>query len=346
LDNDEEFGMALNELLIVDDRGIYCAAGDFYIDPWKAVPRALITHAHSDHARSGHSQYICHTDCAPVLRLRLGAIQIQTLSYSESIFINGVKVSLHPAGHIIGSAQVRVEYKGEVWVVSGDYKTDPDGISVPFEPVPCHTFISESTFGLPVYDWQPQQVHMERLNDWWASNGEAGICSVIFAYSLGKAQRILQGIDHSIGPVYTHGAVEQTNEVLRAQGIKLKSSAKASKDVPVSEYRKALLIAPMSADRSPWMKKFGEYSTAVCSGWMTLRGARRRYNVDLGIPMSDHADWKGLNEAVRATGAERVFITHGFSDVFARWLCEKGLDARVLKTLYEGEVSTEESTEA
>ena len=338
--------MALNELLIVDDRGIYCAAGDFYIDPWKTVHNAVITHAHSDHARSGHTNYLCHTDCAPVLRLRLGSIQVRTLNYGEIINVNGVKVSLHPAGHIIGSAQVRVEFKGEVWVVSGDYKTDIDGISAPFEPIRCHTFISESTFGLPVYDWQPQQVHMDRLNKWWALNADWGICSIIFAYSLGKAQRILQGLDHSTGPVYTHGAVEQTNEVLRRHGLALKNSTKVSKEVSVSEYRKALVIAPMSADRSPWMKKFGDYSTAICSGWMTLRGARRRYNVDLGIPMSDHADWKGLNEAVKACGAERVFITHGFSDIFSRWLCNNGFDARVLKTLYEGEVSTDEPVDA
>lgn len=326
-----------SELLIVNDKGIYCEAADVYIDPWRAVDKALITHAHSDHARYGHRHYLAHKTNVPVLKLRLGNIQLQAIDYKEVVTIRGVKFSFHPAGHIPGSAQIRVEHKGEVWVVSGDYKLGNDGISTPFEPVRCHAFISESTFGLPVYHWQNQNLIFEKINSWWKQNADENRCSVIFGYSLGKAQRILQGLDENIGKIFTHGAIENTNEALKAAGLELKKTELVTMQSDKEEFKKAIVLAPPSAAESSWMKKFGDYSSAFCSGWMQVRGNRRRNATDTGFVLSDHADWESLNTAVKSSEAERVFITHGFSEVFARHLREKGYDARVLKTLYEGD---------
>jgi putative mRNA 3-end processing factor len=328
------------KLLEFTDSGIYCAPGKFYLDPWRPVDKAVITHAHSDHARWGSTDYLAHHDSLPILKYRLGSdISVQGIAYGEQITLNGVKVSFYPAGHIIGSAQVRVEHKGEVWVFSGDYKLGNDGLSVPFEPVKCHTFISESTFGLPIYKWKPQHEIFEGVNEWWRKNAEKGLASVLLGYALGKAQRVLQNVDHSIGPVYTHGAVENINELMRANGINLKPSRKVTDDIPKADFRKALIIAPPSAMATPWLKRFDPYSIAIASGWMRLRGTRRRRAADRGFVLSDHADWDELNEAVKATGAERVYVTHGYSAAFARWLTENGIEAHEGRTQYEGELA-------
>lgn len=326
-------------LIKFNDCGIYCPPADVYIDPWKPVKKALITHAHADHARFGSEEYLVQEDSAPIMRHRLGEdIQLQTLKYGEELKIRGVKFSFHPAGHIPGSAQIRVEHKGEVWVISGDYKTEDDGLSPAFEAVRCHNFITESTFGLPVYHWRPQQEVFKNINDWWQQNAAAGRASLIGGYSLGKAQRILQGLDAGIGPIYTHGAVENTNEVLRRQGIDLPETRLVTPEMKKADFKGAMIVAPPSALGTPWARKFGTHSTGFCSGWMALRGARRRRAADRGFVLSDHADWKGLNEAVKATGAENVYVTHGYKDIYARWLREElGLNAQPVDTLYEGE---------
>jgi putative mRNA 3-end processing factor len=327
-------------LLEFTDSGIYCAPGKFYLDPWKPVDKAVITHAHSDHARWGNKHYLAHHDTIPILKYRLGPdIEVQGIKYGEQISLNGVKLSFHPAGHIPGSAQARIEYKDEVWVFSGDYKLVDDGLSVPFEPMKCHTFISESTFGLPIYKWKPQTDVFSEINDWWRKNAEQGLASVILGYALGKAQRILQNVDHGIGPVYTHGAVENINDIFRGSGIDLKSSQKVTDAIGKAEFRKALIIAPPSALSTPWLKRFDPYSIAIASGWMRLRGARRRRAADRGFVLSDHADWDELNEAVKACGAERVYVTHGYTAAFTRWLNESGLEAYEGKTQYEGELA-------
>lgn len=333
-------------LLKFTDKGMYVPAADVYIDPWRAVNRALITHGHSDHARSGSSAYLTHQHSIPILKKRLGNLNYQGVEYGETIDINGVKFSFHPAGHVLGSAQIRIEHKGEVWVASGDYKLQNDGVCAPFEPVKCNTFITESTFGLPVYNWMPQQEVFNEINEWWAKNAEQGRCSIIYAYSLGKAQRILQHVNQQIGPVFVHGAVAGMNEAYADAGIALNPYTKVSADIDKSHYRKALIIAPSSADASPWMKKFEPYSTAFASGWMAVRGNRRRLAADRGFVLSDHADWAELNAAVKATEATQVLVTHGFTDTFARWLCENGYDARAVKTEYAGEqLSAEEVNE-
>lgn len=324
-------------LLEFTDRGIYCPPADVYIDPWRPVKRALITHGHADHARWGHKHYLCTKLAKPVIRYRLGPIQIDTVAYGETRTINGVRFSFHPAGHIIGSAQIRVEHKGEVWVASGDYKTEDDGLSTPFVPIRCHTFITESTFGLPVYEWQPQENVFAAMNDWWRTNRAAGKVSVLSSYALGKAQRVMHGLDTTIGPILTHGAVENTNEVLRKQGVSLPETIRVVQGMKKKAFAGGLVIAPPSATGSPWMKKFQPYSLGIASGWMTLRGARRRRNADRGFILSDHADWNGLNEAIATTGAERVIVTHGYTDIFSRWLTEQGYEAYTEATEFEGE---------
>jgi putative mRNA 3-end processing factor len=328
----------VSDLLTFTDRGIYCDAGGFFIDPWRPVDRALVTHGHADHARPGMGAYLATGAAAPVIRHRLGHdITLETIRYGERRDIGGVTVSYHPAGHVPGSAQIRLEHRGEVWVVSGDYKTVADGFSEPFEPVPCHAFITECTFGLPVFNWPAQDDITAAVNAWWQANRDAGRTSIIGAYALGKAQRILASVDPAIGPILTHGAIENTNEVLRAQGLSLPETVRVTPDVTAKTHPGALVVATPSALGTTWTRRFGPSSSAFASGWMALRGVRRRRAADRGFIMSDHADWTGLNDAIRATGATRVFVTHGYTAIFRRWLESEGYDARIVATEYEGE---------
>ncbi|MDX5381617.1 MAG: ligase-associated DNA damage response exonuclease [Rhodobacterales bacterium] len=324
-------------VLTLTDRGLYCAAGDFFVDPWRPVDRALITHAHADHARPGHRRYLCTDACMPVMRHRLGDITCETVRYGETRRIGDALVSFHPAGHVPGSAQIRVEVAGEVWVVSGDYKTEPDGLCEAFAPVRCHTFISECTFGLPVFRWQPQAVVAEQINGWWAANAAEGRVSLLAAYSLGKAQRLLHLLDPAIGPILTHAAVENTNAVLRAQGLGLPDTIRITPDLDRKANPGALIVAPPAVLGSPWARRFGPLSTGFASGWMQMRGVRRRRAADRGFVISDHADWAGLLEAIKATGAETLYLTHGYTEIFTRYLRESGHDAHVLATEYGGE---------
>lgn len=328
--------MARAPVLTFTDRGIFCPQGDFYIDPWRPVDRALITHGHSDHARYGHGAYLATHQALPVIRHRLGHIQADGIAFGETQKINGVTVSFHPAGHVPGSAQIRVEQGGEVWVVSGDYKTEDDGLSEPFVPVPCHTFISECTFGLPVFHWAPQTQIIADIAAWWAANAAAGITSIIGAYSFGKAQRLMAALPE-IGPILTHGAVEETTAILRTQGYHLPDTTRATAAVTSKTHPGALIIAPPSALGTAWANRFGPTSEAFASGWMALRGIRRRRSLGIGFAISDHADWPGLNQAIRETGAERVFVTHGYTAPFRHWLEDQGYDAGIVATDYTGD---------
>lgn len=334
-----------NELLRLTDRGIYCAAGDFYVDPWRPVERAVVTHAHADHARWGSRVYLTTNEGERVLRRRMGAeARIETLPYGGETSLDGVKVSLHPAGHILGSAQVRVEHRGEVWVVSGDYKTEPDPTATPFEPVACHGFVTESTFGLPIYTWPKQQEVFAEINAWWRAMRDAGRASILYAYSLGKAQRLLAGVDPSIGPIYTHGAVEKLTADYRAGGVDLPPTTYVGEAVAEGkkDWAGALVVAPPSTHGTPWMRRFGNASTGFASGWMRLRGTRRRRGVERGFVLSDHADWPGLLDAIEATGAERIWVTHGYRDPLVRWLREGNLDASSVETRFEGEAAADD----
>jgi len=326
------------DLIVQRPEGLYCPPGDFYIDPWRPVERAVITHAHADHARFGHGHYLAAAPAEGVLRARLGDIHLQTQRYGEVLEHHGVRVSLHPAGHVLGSAQVRVEHGSRVWVASGDYKVAPDRTCEPFEPVRCDVFITESTFGLPIYRWRPDGELFAEINAWWSRNVVAGRASVLACYTFGKAQRILAGIDPTIGPVIVHGAVRPLNEAYRAAGVPLPETRLVTEIQDKSELRRALVLCPPSAVASPWMRRFGEASTAFASGWMQLRGARRRGGYDRGFVLSDHADWPGLLGAIAATGAARVIVTHGSVAAMVRYLQELGLQAEGLDTEYGDDV--------
>lgn len=330
--------MNRGNLIKLTDRGLFCPTGDFYIDPWKPVKKAVVTHAHADHSYRGNQTYLVPKTGALLSKIRLGdEATIETLDFGEEISIGGVKVSFHPAGHVLGSAQVRVEAEGEIWVVSGDFKLTPDATCEPFEPVKCDYFITEATFGLPIYKWTPPEILFEEMNEWWRENQENEKVSIIFAYSLGKSQRILNGIDRSIGRIFTHGAVERLTEAYRESGVDLPETTYVGSVENKKEFSGGLVVAPPSAIGTPWLRRFGKHSTGFASGWMMVRGARRRKAVDRGFVMSDHADWDGLIEAITAAEAETVYVTHGFINPLVRWLNENGQNALPLKANYVGD---------
>ncbi len=330
--------MALDDLVIARREGLYCPPGDFYIDPWRAVDRAVITHAHADHARRGHAHYLAASAGEGVLRARLGGITLQTLAYGEAIVHHGVRLSLHPAGHVLGSAQVRLEHAGRVWVASGDYYVNGAGghnpTCAPFEPVRCDCFITESTFGLPVYRWRPEAELMDDVNAWWRTNAQAGRASLLTGYSFGKAQRLLAGVDASIGPVFVHGTVAAMNQAYREAGVALPATRRLDDAVTQADLRQALVVAPPGALGDA---RLGDCSEAFASGWMQLRSTRRRRGQDRGFVISDHADWPGLMQAIAATGCERVIVTHGYEAVMVRHLQGLGLMAGSFRTEYGDE---------
>lgn len=331
-------------LITFTDIGLYCPQGDFYIDPWRGVERALITHAHSDHARWGSRYYLAHHDSIPILNARLGSQQYQGIEWGKPLHINDVEVTYFPAGHVIGSSQIRLRYKGETWVFTGDYKTENDGISGAWEPIACDNFITESTFGLPIYQWQPQQVLFNDIQHWVTQNQAQQVSSILVAYSLGKAQRVLKALEPLRVKVWMHGAIWAMHEALR-QGLphyfgRNMQVERVTAQTPKEALKGAIVIAPPSADGTPWMKRFAPYETGVCSGWMQVRGNIRRRNADKGFAMSDHCDWPSLLQAVKATGASKVFVTHGFQAAFSRYLNEQGIWSAEVATQYGSEEVT------
>ena len=320
-------------LLRLSKYGIYCPKGDFYIDATGKVKRNIVTHAHSDHARPGHISYLTHKSSEPLLRARIGKkINIQTLDYDKAITMNGINVSLHPSGHIYGASQVRVEYKGEVWVVTGDYKLENDGLSMPFEPVKCHQFITECTFGLPVYHWPDQHEVYRKINDWWRDNKSNDITSVLFGYSLGKSQRIIFNIDHDIGPVFVHRTVDKMNQAIRSDGAKLPETIALDQDIDAKLVKANLIIAPPSFTTGAWMRNLEPFSVAMASGWIQT-GRNMGSSLDRGFILSDHVDWEGLMSAIRMTEAERVITMHGYTSELSRYLNETGTHSIELDAL-------------
>jgi putative mRNA 3-end processing factor len=324
-------------LLRMTAAGFFCPAGGFHIDPWRPVERALITHAHGDHARPGHGAYLAAAAGLPLLRARVGEdATIESLGYGETLRVGAVDVSFHPAGHVLGSAQIRLRHGGRTVVVGGDYKLAPDPTCAPFEPVAADLFVTESTFGLPVYRWDPPDATLQEILDWWAKNQAAGRASVLFAYALGKAQRVLLGLATLAGslpgPVYVHGAVARIDAAYRTAGVALPSAPRVADAPAGTSFTDALVLAPPSARGSAWLRRFEPCSTAFASGWMALRGTRRNAALDRGFALSDHADWPALLAAVEASGAGEVWVTHGYRDELARWLCEHGYRAHALDT--------------
>ena len=330
---------AADDLVTLTPQGLYCPAGGFHIDPWRAVDRALVTHAHSDHARRGSRHYHAAASGVGFLRHRLGAdATIEGHPFGARRAFGDTVVSFHPAGHVLGSAQIRVEGRGQVWVISGDYKRDPDPSCEPFEVVPCDVFITEATFALPIYRWDPVRDVFDDLVAWWQSNAVAGRATVLLCYALGKAQRVLAELaTRAPGEVLVHGAVDALLDTYREAGVRLAPTRAVGPRVRGARFGGALVIAPPSASGSTWMRRFGDCSTAFASGWMRVRGRRRWQGIDRGFVISDHADWPGLLATIEATGARRVLATHGYSDTLARYLCEQGLDAAPLQTRFTGE---------
>lgn len=325
-------------LVVNTDRGLYCRPGDFYIDPWQPVQTALITHAHGDHLRHGSARYILARPGNAIAQHRLGSGHTVTaFDYGAVFSVGETRVSFHPAGHILGSAQVRIEHGGEVWVVSGDYKRDPDPTCAPFEQLECDVFISEATFALPVYRWTPTPGVVEEIVRWWRANRDRGSASALFCYALGKSQRVLAELRaFTEEPVYLHGAVAALTDVYRRAGVQMVPTMSAT-SAKKTDFRGALIIAPPSAAGTPWMRRFGEHSSGFCSGWMRVRGDRRRRGYDRGFVISDHADWPSLLDTCLKTRARRVLLTHGHSGALARYLSEQGIASGALETAFGAE---------
>jgi putative mRNA 3-end processing factor len=325
-------------LITVRPEGLYCAAGNFYVDPWRPVDTALITHAHADHARSGSDRYLATAPSEGILRKRLGdTLPLQGVQYGETLKLGDTWVSFHPAGHVLGSAQIRIEHRDQVWVVSGDYKRCADPTCAPFEVVPCDVFITEATFGLPIYKWDSGAETARRIFDWWQGAGDRP--SILFCYAFGKAQRVLSELRAlSDRTVYVHGAIAALNDIYQQEGVPLLPTVNTATVPKTHRYQGDLILAPPSGHRSSWMKRFKSPQTAFASGWMAVRGARRRRGYERGFVLSDHADWAGLIDTIQATGAQQVYVTHGQNDVLSRYLREVcHIPADPLKTLYEGE---------
>ena len=329
----------MSDLVRVTDKGLYCEVGDFYIDPWKPVPRAVITHAHADHARSGSQHYWCSTPGLGLTRSRVGyGGGITAVDYGQRFTMHNAQVSLHPAGHVLGSAQVRIEADGQVWVVSGDYKREPDPSCAPFEPVVCDVFITEATFALPVYRWPDPTIVAKEIYDWWQECKRDGQCAVLCCYALGKAQRILAELrQFTDETAYLHGAMVPLVKVYREAGIAMLPTDHVGNQPKFFDWKGKLLLAPPGAAGTPWMKRFKPYSTGFASGWMRVRGSRRRQAWDRGFVLSDHADWNGLLLSIEQTGARRVLATHGNTDALVEVLRARGIDAAPLQTEFEGE---------
>jgi putative mRNA 3-end processing factor len=318
--------------------GLFCVPGDFYIDPQLPVKRAVVTHAHSDHARWGCSKYLATQSCEQLLRLRMSPdAEFRFLPFGERLMVNGVRISFHPAGHILGSAQIRLEYGGHVVLITGDYKLGSDPTCEAWEPIRCHSLISESTFGLPIYRWPSQEVIFESINRWWRECRDEGKCCLLYGYAIGKSQRLLAGLDPSIGKIYCHGAVEKGNDAYRRSGITLPETTYVGSITKKHDWRGSIVVAVPSVHGTSWVKKFGRCSTAMASGWMAVRGARRRRSVDRGFILSDHVDWPSLLQAIEACNPETVWLTHGYTAPVARYLMENGRDAKVLDLLGRNE---------
>lgn len=331
-----------NKLLQFTAKGIYCPPGKFYIDPWRPVERALITHGHADHARPGMQAYLCHHFTKPILYSRISpTIVCESVAYGEIRDINGVKVSFHPAGHIVGSAQIRMEYKGYVAVVSGDYKLQNDGLSTPFEPVKCHAFVTESTFGLPIYQWLPVAEQEALLQQWVLQNQKQGKTSVLIGYSLGKAQRIMKSLE-GMGTLHVHYSIAKLNQAMEGAGVRLPEYTLADLREDKKKLAGEIVILPPAFMDHPSLKKIPNMVYGICSGWMQVRGARRWRSADAGFAISDHADWPDLLTAIKATEAQTIYVTHGQTAVFSKYLNEQGWTAAEVQTSFGDEEESEE----
>ena len=326
------------DLLTNTPAGLFCEPGGFHVDPWLPVPLAVVTHAHGDHARPGSGRYICAAPGADLLRRRVGRdAEILSLPYGERFRLGNVGLSLHPAGHVLGSAQIRIE-GGGTWVVTGDFKRQPDPTCAPFEPLTCDVLVSEATFALPVYCWPSPDLAIEQILEWWTANRDAGRASVLVCYALGKAQRLLALLaPHVRRPIFVHGTIAAFVDLYRAAGVSLAATTPVAETMKGRSFAGELVLAPEMAIGTTWMRRFGPHETGFASGWMRVRGNRRRRSFDRGFEISDHADWPGLLRTIHESRARRVLLTHGYGDPLARYLREQGLEADVLPTRFGAE---------
>ena len=321
--------------LEIKPEGLYCPPGNFFIDAWRPVALSLITHAHGDHAYRGHQHYLSSEDSRQILEHRLGAIPLQSLPYGEKIKIGETWVSFHPAGHILGSSQIRIETNQSVTVISGDYKRAYDTSCQGFEVIECDTFVTESTFALPIYRWKEGETIAEEIFQWWQTNQQNQHPSIIFCYSLGKAQRVLALLQKlAPQPIFLHGAIHGLSQIYANKGIQMAPFKAVTEKEKGDSFQTDLILAPPSALGTPWLKRFPNYRAALASGWMQVRGTRKRKNLDKGFVLSDHADWNDLIRTVKDTKAKNIFTTHGYSGVLAQYLKEElALNAHELKGL-------------
>lgn len=323
----------MTEELIELDRalGLRCALGGFHVDPWAPVPLAVLTHAHGDHAPGGCGRYVCSPETAILLRRRAPDAQVQTLAPGQRMVLGDVALSLHPAGHVLGSSQVRLERGGEVWVVTGDFKRELDPTCAPFEPMRCDVLVTEATFALPVYRWPDPASELDSLAAFWDEAREANEPALVTCWALGKAQRLIAELAaRRESPVHAHGAVLAWCEAYREAGVTL-PDVRSATDAKKADLRGALVLAPPSARGTPWARRVAGARTAMASGWMRVRGERRRRSLDRGFVISDHADWPALLRTIEESGATRVRTMHGHGESLARWLREvRGIDACAL----------------
>lgn len=332
-------------LLFPRPEGLYCASGDFYIDPMRPVPRALITHAHSDHARPGHGAVLASRETLAIMALRLGegfCDNRQIVEIGRSLRIGAADVTFFPAGHVLGSCQILIEIGGFRIVVSGDYKREADATAAPFEPIRCHLFITEATFGLPVFRHPPVMGEIERLLASLSNNKER--THLVGVYSLGKAQRLMRHLREAgfERPIYLHGALEKVTKFYQAEGITLGPLLPAA-GLPKGSLAGELLLCPPSSLNDIWSRRFAEPLTVAASGWMRIRARARQKGVELPLVISDHADWDQLRITIRETQAEEIWVTHGQEDALVYWCESEGLTARPLSMVGYGEEADEEA---
>lgn len=317
-------------LLISTQGGIYCQRADVYIDPSRSCKEAIITHAHSDHARGGMDLYHATVQTADLMRSRISSnLNIQEYVYGGGFVKNEVKFSFHCAGHVLGSAQIRVEYQNEVWVVTGDYKIEDDGVSGAYEQLQADHFITESTFALPVFKWEKQSDVFKKMNNWWSCNAKENIFSIIYAYSLGKAQRVLSGLSAEIGEIYVHPSVHKINKIYEKHGVVFPKTTSITGQKSLSQ--QGLLISPMGITKTENISQIKKYEEAFASGWMMFKGIKNRRSFDMGFALSDHVDWDDLNRAVLESKASCVYPVHGYTKIYSRYLNEKGIKTGDLK---------------
>jgi putative mRNA 3-end processing factor len=336
--------MRPEDLLVPTQAGLCCPAGGFYIDPVRPVDKAVITHGHSDHARPGHGAVLATRETLDLMRLRCGAGfagTTQAVGYGETIGINGVSLTLHPAGHVLGSAQVCVAHNGLRIVASGDYKDAVDPTCTPFELVRCDVFITEATFGLPVFRHGDPMAETRKLLSSVALFPERA--HLVGVYSLGKAQRMTALIRQAgyAAPIYLHGALESLTRYYVSRGLAL-GELRLAREARKAELAGAIALCPPSAVKELWSRRFPDPVASFASGWMRVRARARQRQIELPLVISDHADWDGLTATITATGAREIWVTHGEEDALVHWCKTQGLAARPLRIVGYGEEEAEE----